>query len=84
MLTDTTNELRVLRILAGCPDGATIINLVTLHAIDPATVYRLVDRGLVQPEERRIRPPFNYRIFWLKLTASGRQVLSSGGNLSEH
>jgi hypothetical protein len=70
------NERAVLTILAGCPDGTTEHNLVSRHGVRPATLYRLVERGLIRPEERAIRPPWSWRIVWVHITDAGREVAS--------
>jgi hypothetical protein len=51
--------------------------LVTRHAIKPATLYRLVERGLIRPEERKIRPPWNWPIVWVLITAAGHEALKA-------
>jgi hypothetical protein len=74
-MTISTSERAALAILAGCPSGATEFNLVTRHAVKSATLYRLVERGLVKPEQRKIRPPWNWPIMWVSITDAGRAAI---------
>lgn len=71
----TADERKVLAMLAGCPTGATEDNLVGRHSIKRTTLFNLVQRGLIHPSERRIRPPWNFKIIWLTITPTGREVL---------
>jgi DNA-binding MarR family transcriptional regulator len=70
-----STERKVLMMLAGCPTGATEHNLVSNHKIKRTTLYDLVQRGLIHPTERRIRPPYNFKIIWLSITPAGREAL---------
>ena len=70
-------ERAVLAILVGCPTGATEHNLVTQHDVKPATLYALVERGLIHPTERQIRPPWNWKILWVLITEAGRAALAN-------
>jgi hypothetical protein len=72
----STADRAVLTILAGCPSGATEFNLVTRHEVKPATLFRLIERGLIHPEERRIRPPWGWPILWVRITEHGRAALN--------
>jgi hypothetical protein len=69
-------EHNVLTILHGCPNGATEFNLVTRHAIKPATLYLLIERGLIRPENRMVRPPYGFQIIWVILTENGHAMLA--------
>jgi hypothetical protein len=71
----TDSEHIVLTILHGCPNGSTEFNLTTRCDVKPGTLYRLIERGLVQPEERRIRPPHGWPILWMTITEHGRKAL---------
>jgi hypothetical protein len=79
-MTLNSNERAALAILAGCPTGATEYNLVTLHNVKPATLYHLVERGLIHPQERTIRPPWNFVIVWVSLTDAGRAAIKTTGD----
>jgi hypothetical protein len=74
----TKSEHIVLNILNGCPCGATEFNLVTRHDVKPCTLYRLIERGLIHPQERRIRPPWGWPILWVSITDHGRKALNGG------
>jgi hypothetical protein len=69
------DERKVLAMLAGCPTGATEHNLTGNHKIKSATLFELVRRGLVHPTERRIRPPWDFKIIWVTITPAGREAL---------
>jgi hypothetical protein len=76
-MTITKSERAALAILAGCPTGSTEHNLVTRHDVKQTTLYRLVERGLIRPEERKIRPPWNWPITWVLITAAGHEALKA-------
>jgi hypothetical protein len=76
MSSAASDDLRLLEILAGCPDGATTHNLTQNHDITPASIYRVIERGQAQPQERVIRPPYGYRIIWLRITLAGRNAIT--------
>jgi hypothetical protein len=71
----TADQRKVLMMLAGCPTGATEHNLVSQHKIKPVTLFDLIERGWIHPTERRIRPPYNFKIIWLSITPAGREAL---------
>jgi hypothetical protein len=73
----TESEHIVLNILNGCPTGATEFNLVTRFDVNPATLFRLIERGLIHPHERRIRPPYGWPILWVTITDHGRKALKT-------
>jgi hypothetical protein len=65
-------ELAVLGILDGCLAGASEYDLVKFHAVALSTIYRLIERGLIRPEERTI-----WRTVWLQITEAGRAALKA-------
>jgi hypothetical protein len=68
-------ERAVLTILDGCPTGATEHLLVSNHNVKPNTLYRLVVRDFIRPELRTVRPPWNFKIQWVRITDKGRAAL---------
>jgi hypothetical protein len=77
-------ERAVLTILDGCPSGATEHNLCCNHNVKPATLYKLVVRDFIRPELRTIRPPWNWKIQWVKITDKGRVALQQPQEDSDH
>jgi hypothetical protein len=62
-------DLAVLTILSGCPEGIPANNLYTHHQVAPATIYRLIDAGMVLPRVQTT--PWT----WFVITEQGRIAL---------
>jgi hypothetical protein len=76
------NEIACLRLLAGCPGGATDYLLTTVHKISPRSIYWLVDKLLVNAERRRINhrngnPADDLTVWNLRITSAGLIMLQA-------
>jgi hypothetical protein len=67
-------EIALLRVLGGCPQGATEYHLVTRHNVAPSTIFRLVDAGLLHARTDRMAG-FSWSVTWLMISGAGRIAL---------
>ena len=67
-------EIALLRVLSGCPKGATEYYLVTRHNVAPSTIFRTVDAGLLDVRMHRT-DGFGWSVTWLMISRTGRAAL---------
>ena len=70
-------ERRALTILANCPTGATLDALVR-NRVKQATLYQLVERGLVDARQRRFANPPGLVVIHYWITRAGLVALEDG------
>jgi hypothetical protein len=66
-------EIALLRVISGCPKGATEYHLVTRHNVAPSTIFRLIDAGML--DVRTDRMDFGWSVAWLMISGTGRAAL---------
>jgi hypothetical protein len=74
-------EVALLRVLGGCPLGATEYHLVTRHNVAPSTNFKLVDAGLLLAQTRRMAG-FGWSITWLMISGAGHIVLTKAESIA--
>ena len=68
-------EIDLLTLLSGCPDGVTAYNLLTNHRVTAGAIFNVVERGLAH---QRVNPVsgHSFSITRLFITQTGRDVLA--------
>ena len=76
------DHLRVLALLASCPNGCTGASLLVEHDHSSETIMGLIHAGLASLQTKHLGKPINARF---KITAKGRLALRvPGGKIETH
>jgi hypothetical protein len=79
-----TNERRALRMLAGCPHGCTMANLLA-HGFTNAMLNGLVRNGLATIEPGTVRTGTRQiTVLWVAITDVGRDMLGREKRSSDY
>ena len=74
-------EIDALRMLEGCPSGATIYAM-RLNKVNDRTIYNLVRRGAIEAREyeNKVIPDRPFMVTWLYITENGKKLLNARVN----
>lgn len=72
-------EIALLRVLSGCPQGATEYHLVTRHNVAPSTIFRLIEAGLLHARTHRMAG-FGWSVTRLMISVAGRVAFEKAGS----